>query len=135
MLAREQAAVILFPLGALSVKLSLFILYLRLFKPNRLTRWLIIIGMAACVIFYTVTIILNAALCVPSPQGPNDTQAWILQSESCGWPEQLISVAQGAFGTFSDIYLLVIPLQMVMRLHLPTRRKLAISAVFLTGIM
>ena len=134
-LQRTLGAVELYALGALLVKLSLFILYLRLFRPNKLTRWLIVVGTVVCIIFYSVSIIFNAAICIPSPYGPNNTPVWVALSIQCGQSQELMALAQAVFGTLSDIYLLVIPNQIVWRLHMSTKCKLGISAVFTTGLM
>ena len=131
----DQIGVILFTCSAILVKLSLLILYLRLFNPNRLTRYLIFGGMIACSLFYSITIIISAAFCVPDPSGPNDDRAWLKQSKTCRPAVVKIAFAQGIFGTISDIYLLVIPLQIILRLNLATQRRIGMVAVFGTGIM
>jgi hypothetical protein len=46
---------------------------------------------------------------------------------------QINNVLQGAFGVFSDLYILVIPIPAILKLHLPTQRKLAVLSMFLTG--
>jgi len=117
------------------VKLSLFLLYLRLFKPNRITRWLIYGGIIACGIFYSFSLISNSALCMPKPGQPNDAAHWLLRTKDCSKPSQHLAIAQAAFGTLSDFYLLVIPIHSIFQLNLPTRRKIGVSAIFLVGIM
>jgi hypothetical protein len=73
MLTQEQktlASVCLYAVAALFVKLSIFCLYLRLFKVKQVTRWLIYGGMAACSIVYTASVIANCVFFVPSPGQP-----------------------------------------------------------------
>lgn len=133
---RDQIVIDLFAFATVFVKLSLFILYLRLFRPNALTRYLVIFGMVICSLFYAISIIIDFVLWIPSPSHLNDDDAaWRSRAHSSGPTETSLSLAQGIFGMISDIYLLVIPIQMVSRLHLPTRRKVGICAVFATGIM
>ena len=134
-LQRLQAAVNLYAGGVLFIKLSLFLLYLQLFRPNRATRWLIVVGAVVNALFYPVCIILNCAFCVPAPLGENDDATWLRLWARCGPLQNRIAFAQGVFGTVSDVYLLLLPIQMVMRLNLPLQRKLGVSAVFLSGIM
>lgn len=43
----------------LCLKLSLLLLYLRLFAPDNITRYLIHLGIAVCVVAYTVFLFLN----------------------------------------------------------------------------
>ena len=40
-----------------------------------------------------------------------------------------------SFNSLSDCYLLVIPIQLIFQLKLPTGRKIGVSAIFLVGIM
>jgi hypothetical protein len=106
----------LYAVAALFMKLSLFILYLRLFQIDTITRNLIYGGMICCGIFYAISIVLNAAESVPS----------VLE---------MFTIAQCSFGALSDIYLLVLPIRVVSQLHLPIGRKLGVSAVFLCGLL
>ena len=115
--------------------MSLFLLYLRLFKPNKITRWLIYGGIFACGIFYSASIISNCAFCMPKPGQPNDDATWLSRAVECSLPSQHLAIAQAVFGTISDIYLLVIPIQSIFQLKLPTERKIGVSAIFMIGIM
>ncbi len=72
---------------------------------------------------------------MPKPGQPNDAAHWLLRAIDCSKPSQHLAIAQGAFGTLSDIYLLVIPIHSIFQLKLPTRRKIGVSAIFLVGIM
>jgi hypothetical protein len=45
------------------------------------------------------------------------------------------SVAMGAIGVLSDVYILVLPLPILFSLNLETNKKLALSGIFLTGTM
>ena len=129
------AAVNLYAASAFFVKLSLFILYLRIFKPNRGTRWLIYGGITVCGLFYSASIISNCALCLPRPGQPDDLPTWASHFQGCNIQAEQLALVQGVFGTLSDIYLLVIPIKSVFQLQLPTGRKLGVSAIFMTGIM
>ncbi|MCJ1433381.1 hypothetical protein MMC27_002741 [Xylographa pallens] len=48
--------------------------------------------------------------------------------------DQRLSVAMGAFNILSDFYILCIPFPAVWSLQMPRRRKVGVSAIFLTGI-
>ena len=91
--------------------------------------------MVICSLFYVVSIIITCVICVPSPSVPDDDAAWLSKVQSCGPNEASLALAQGIFGTVSDVYLLVIPIQMLLRLHLALKRKLGICAVFATGVL
>lgn len=121
--------------AAFFVKLSLFLLYLRLFNVKKKTRWAVHIGIVLCLIMYAASIIANTVLMVPRPGQPQTTAGYLARLSNIGNKLNYVAVVQGAFGTASDIYLLVIPIQTVMRLQLSWKRKLGVSTIFMTGIM
>lgn len=91
--------------------------------------------MAACVIFYSASIIRLCALCPPRPVQPDDSASWLLRSAECAPRSLHVAIAQAVFGTISDIYLLVIPVQSIFQLQLPVERKFGVSAIFMVGVM
>ena len=126
----------LYTASAFFVKLSLLLLYLRLFKPSKVTRWLVYGGIIACGIFYSASIISNCALCLPKPGQPDDDTAWRLSFTECSLPSQKLAICQAVFSTLSDIYLLVIPIRSIFQLQLlPLKRKIGVSAIFTIGIV
>lgn len=44
-------------------------------------------------------------------------------------------VVQGIFGLVTDFYLLFIPVPAVLSLQLPTRKKIGVIAIFMTGFL
>lgn len=46
-----------------------------------------------------------------------------------------VSNAIGAFNVFSDIYILCLPIMAVSNLQLPTRKKIGVIMIFLSGIL
>lgn len=132
---KSLATILLYAASAFFVKLSLFLLYLRLFKLNRITTWLIYAGILVCGLFYSASIIFNSVNCMPRPGEPDDSMTWLLRARKCDMPSRQLAVVQGAFGTVSDIYLLVIPIHSVFQLHLPTARKVGVNSIFMIGIM
>lgn len=129
------ATINLYAASAFFVKLSLFLLYLRLFKPNKVTRWLIYLGILVCGIFYSASIISNCVFCIPHPGEGSDTFAWTMRAQKCSAPSQHLAVVQAVFSTLSDLYLVIIPIGSVFQLHLPGHKKLGVSAIFMVGIM
>ena len=132
---KSLASILLYAASAFFIKLSLFLLYLRLFKPNTITRWVIYAGILVCGLFYSASIILNSVNFMPRPAEPDDLITWSLHAREWDIPSRQLAVVQGAFGTLSDIYLLVIPIHSVFQLHLPTARKFGVSTIFMIGIM
>jgi hypothetical protein len=121
--------------AALSIKLSLFIFYHRLFKRNQIVRWLIYGGITACAVFYSVSFVITLSIMIPTPNQPNTTASWAARAWQSANRQEDLLLALGIFGIISDIYLLVIPIRSVYQLQMPTKRKLGIIAIFLVGFM
>ncbi|KAJ2983343.1 hypothetical protein NUW58_g6268 [Xylaria curta] len=122
--------VLLTAISAMLVKLSLLLLYLRIFKP----AWKVTLTIYACIgivsLFYLSTMI--AELVVGVPKGGGTWQ----QAQAAYGPFGLtISVVRGVFGVLSDFVILLIPMTQLVLLALPTRRKVVLVGVFLTGIL
>ena len=72
---------------------------------------------------------------MPKTGQPSDNATWLLRSIEATIPDKRLSVIEAAFGTLSDVYLLVIPIQMIFQLHLPFQRKIGTSTTFMIGIL
>ena len=72
---------------------------------------------------------------MPTPGQSNDNLAWLLRESKIEYKLWAISISQGVFGVLSDIYLLVIPVQMIFQLHFSLGRKIGVSSVFMIGIL
>lgn len=112
------------------VRLSLLSLYLRIFKPIRWARITIFVGIILIAVFYVICAITLLATTVPRPG-----QTWMYTTSKHVKLEGDVSVAQGYFGVFSDLLILMIPLRLVSDLSLPKNRKIGVLAVFLTGLL
>ena len=115
---------------AFCAKLSLFLLYYRLFSPRKWVRYLVYLGIGATALTYTVTTIVYGYLCLP-----RHGQGWIEAGLSSHCHKQFIMIAfvRGPFNLLSDLYLLLVPLPAIWQLHLPLRKRLGIAGIFLTG--
>ncbi|KAF1953855.1 hypothetical protein CC80DRAFT_550778 [Byssothecium circinans] len=108
-------------------KLSVLLLYLRFFQIMMLSRRLIWLGMA---------LTIASPLSFLNIEIVQTTQCVRLDSfNSPSFCTQMpnVVVAQAAKNVFLDFYILVIPLQQVLRLQLETRKKLGIAALFGIG--
>jgi hypothetical protein len=110
-------------------KLSLLLLYLRLFSPSRRARYLILFGIILIPLFYTACLLKDIITCTPRP-GENWAKAG--QSMRCGID---INYVLAPFNVLSDFYLLAIPISVVWKLQLPLRKKVGAGAVFMTGFL
>ena len=115
---------------AFCAKLSLFLLYYRLFSRRKWVRYLVYLGIGATVATYTATTIVYGYLCLP-----RHGQGWIEAGLSSRCHKQFIMIVfvLSPFNLLSDLYLLLVPLPAIWHLHLPLRKRLGIAGIFLTG--
>ena len=115
---------------AFCAKLSLFLLYYRLFSRQQWIRYLVYLGVGSVAAIYTATMIVCGYLCLPRPG-----QSWIEAglSSRCHKQSIVIGYVQGLCNVLSDLYLLFLPLPAVWQLHLPLRKRLGLVGIFLTG--
>ena len=117
------------------LKLTLFLLYVQLFRPLRWLRILSYIGAIVSGMFYVSLSIVYAALCAPRDGQSTIAYFSALTSRRCSHGQDSVVILLGVVNLASDLYLLVLPLPAVWKLHLALRRKLAILTMFLTGAM
>ena len=110
-------------------KLSLALLYLRLFKTNKVLRWLIHLGIGTSLVVYGSTIVLTPTFCAPRA-GTTWTSPETF--DNCKGAE-IFAVVQAAFSVAFDFYLLFLPVPVIWNLQMPMRRRLGIIGVFMTG--
>jgi len=132
-LKTNLASQCLYDLTAIFVKVSLLVLYLRIFKPSDRARIMIWAGIVFIVLFYTACVIAAVVIYVPPRSEPN---GWISLRPASVYTALLNIVAvQGFIGILTDFYILFIPMHMVLGLHLPLGRKVGVCAIFMTGLI
>ncbi|ERF69952.1 hypothetical protein EPUS_05496 [Endocarpon pusillum Z07020] len=120
-----------YPLIVLMAKLSILILYLRLFERNKGTKILTWIGILACSIFYTFGMLFALISCSP---WPGETRLVGLASERCV-RVIIYGYVTTAFNVLSDFYLVIIPIPAIIKLNMTTEKKIRVSAIFMLGIL
>ena len=115
-----------------SAKLSLFLLYYRLFSRHRWMRNLIYLGISIVGLTSLATMTVIGYLCLP-----RRGHGWIetLLSPRCQKQFVVTGFVRGPTNIFSDMYLLLLPLPAVQQLQLPPRKKIGIAGIFLTGFL
>lgn len=112
-------------------KLSLLLLYLRIFSPNRGTRYAIYLGIVVNVLFYAACTVIYGALCIP-----RHGRTWLETAQTARCRKTIhMDYPTGIFGVISDLYILILPMPTVFNLHLPIKKKIGIVAIFMTGAM
>lgn len=113
----------------LITKVSILLMYLRLFMPNRrskinhLTKFIIWVN----VLFYLSVMIVAVFGCTPRRK---IWQRWV--PGKCV-NEQAVWLVTAVVNTVSDVSILLLPVGCIWHLQLSLRRKLASSAIFATG--
>ncbi|KAI0445786.1 hypothetical protein F4803DRAFT_107683 [Xylaria telfairii] len=99
------------------VKLAILLLYYRIFQPNRLVRYGIYFGMVAVSTVYTAWLFV-----------------FIFQTAFNNETGSRLSWAQAAFNVATDVYIFILPISGVLKLHTSRKRKIGIAGVFSTGL-
>ena len=118
-----------YSLTILFAKMSLFLLYLRIFIVNRAMKWAIYAGMVAVIGFYVATGAYFGYACLP-----RQDETWLLASLSTRCHDvTVLELPMGIFGLISDLYLYFLPIPIIIRLNFGRRKKLGTLAIFGTG--
>ncbi|KAI1184330.1 hypothetical protein F5B17DRAFT_433715 [Nemania serpens] len=113
-----------------TTKLSILLLYNRLFSVNGSIRRQMIILSIAVIGYGLGSIIANLLNCIPIEY------TWInnLADPRFCFNYNIFWFATGIVEAVLDLFILALPIGIVVRLHLTTRKRIAISSVFLVGI-
>lgn len=115
---------------AFCAKLSLFLLYYRLFARHKWMRIWVYLGIGAAALMYASSMIMYGYLCVP-----RRGQSWFdaILSSRCHKQFIMIGYVRGPFNLLSDVFLLFLPLPAIWQLQLPLRKRVGLAGIFLTG--
>lgn len=126
-----NATAIAYGLTIMVTKLSILMLYRRIFIPPRWGVFDIILRVLKCVVilFYVSTSIVKFAQCSPRPK------IWNPQLPgTCININDLLNTS-GMFNFVTDVLILLIPVKAVWKLHMKKKKKLQIVAIFTVGAM
>ena len=115
----------------LFIKLTFFLLYMQVFQPMRWLRISSYVNAIALCAFYGACTVAQIIFATPRP-----SETWsshLMSSENA--KGYILSVPLSAVGLFFDIVILVLPIAGTMQLQLPTRRKIGLTLIFLTGLL
>ncbi|KAF1996574.1 hypothetical protein P154DRAFT_498471 [Amniculicola lignicola CBS 123094] len=107
-------------------KLSILLLYFRLFKVYRTLRVMIHIGIWSTILLHGIATITAMALC---------TKPTALEYVKCAGTTTTVALVTSAGNAASDVYILAIPIMAVWRLHMDIKRKIGVMAVFSAGLL
>lgn len=123
-----MATLVTYSLTITSVKLSLLLLYRRIFSTPAFKAWTLIIG-ATCVAWLIAAILVDVFQCRPFSAA---FQSDLLFTSHC-IDLQSFYLSMIAANFVLDIIVLAMPLVMVWRLQLTQRQRLQVSAIVLLG--
>ncbi|KAJ6444955.1 hypothetical protein O9K51_03357 [Purpureocillium lavendulum] len=110
---------------------AILLLYLQIFTIHKPMRVAVYIGLVLNFLIYWPSVPLEIAFAAPRPG-----QNWTTLLTS-GLPEKLIywGLVQGSLAVFIDLYIFVLPLPVLSKLHLSVRKRIGLCAIFLTALM
>lgn len=124
---------IVYSLAAMAIKLSIILLYVRVFSTaNNAFRWFIYAASFLTVALSVVFIIVLLGACQPMQffwtrfDGISEGTCIDLGS---------FFVAFSVFNASVDVYLLVLPIPLVLKLHMSARKKFIVCALMMLGIL
>lgn len=120
---------IIFPFSILFAKVSILLLYLRIFSVSKPLRMSIHIGLVIMALFYTAMVvvgIVGTVKCVGIGASTN---------QFCKDDGGSLQLVQSAFNVVTDFWILILPMPLVLKLQLPRARKVGLVVVFGAGLM
>jgi len=120
---------VLYLFAVMFIKISILILYLRLFKVKRLFRYLDFTLMALAIGYCTSLLLAILFGCQPL------ARTW--NSSIPGKCVKLVAIdfTIGGFNIFTDAAILVLPLPLIWKLQITRARFIGLFAVFSTGVL
>ena len=115
----------------LFLKDTFFIMYLYIFRPLRWFRVCTYMGAGITTTFYIATTVAMFYFTTPRV---GETWAERLVTKEFARSRNL-PVVTSSFGVVIDLVILLLPMFAVVPLQLPTRRKIGLVCVFMTGLL
>lgn len=115
------------------VKLSLLLQYLKIFVPIRNYSFMVLVTYFVIwsnLIFYIISTFFEIFACKPREMYWNP----LITNGHC-FNISAINISSATINCISDFVILLLPQGVIWRLQMPLRRKLGISAIFLTGFL
>ena len=124
------AAQIIYVLAPVAVKLSLLLLYKRIFVTTMHRKFTIVLyGMGSFVLIYgTVFLFLSIFICTPI------SSFWTIQEGWC-FDEWGYTLSYSVVNIITDFTIWALPIPLVWSLYLPKGQKIGLSLVFLLGLL
>ncbi|KAI9755041.1 MAG: hypothetical protein M4579_004444 [Chaenotheca gracillima] len=119
---------ILYGIVVFVTKVSILLLFLRIFGPKQILIWStwILIGVMAA--YYLAATLAKVLICTPiKKQWEPEVPGFCLNTNA-------IFLTDCIFSIVSDFYILITPMPLIWNLRMPVRRRLGVMSVFAMGI-
>ena len=123
-----MAGIVTYSITITTVKLSILLLYRRIFVSQRFKRTTIYVGLI-CLAWFFIAVFIDLFQCHPFKAAFN---VEVIFTDQC-IDLQAFYWGITAANVTLDVILLYLPLHMVWSLQLPKRQRLALSAIFMLG--
>ncbi|KAI9825722.1 MAG: hypothetical protein M1826_006906 [Phylliscum demangeonii] len=108
-------------------KLSILLLYLRIFAPTARMRWAII-GCITFIAAYTTAVEVGSIFgCTPV------SMIWDITQHGRCIDGKILGITAAVLNALADLIILLLPIPGLMQLQMAPRQKVALLAIFLTG--
>ena len=111
------------------IKLSISLLYIRIFNIQRIFRYFVYAGILSCALTYTAYVGISIATIVQC-----GTPLEGLSNSLCK-DAQVITVVTSVINVSTDVYILVLPIGPILKLKLRPRQKVGLLGVFLSALV
>jgi hypothetical protein len=111
-------------------KTAILAVYLRLFSVITWMRWCCWVGIAILFCAYWSLVPVSAVY-----NFPHGGEHWDLAMSMDSIPAQVPFLVMGVVSVASDLYILILPLPVLLRLHVNWKKKIGLCLVFAAAIM
>lgn len=119
---------IIYPVVIYFVKLSILLLYHRIFGVHRTVRVGVWIGAVFFTLFYVAYLAVQIVYLVEC------TNSEAIERAPCN-SIYGVTIFQGALNVASDFYVLLLPLPYLIKLHVSQRQKVGLLVIFMAGFV
>lgn len=123
-------------IGLFLAKTATLLLFHQLFQVSRPTRWAIRLGITVNTLLYGTSFVALSYWSLPHVgETWDDLIVGAMLHPDTSYKAVKWGVGQAAVGTALDIYIFVLPIPTIIKLHLPSRTRIQLMAVFFTAVL
>ncbi|OAG11698.1 uncharacterized protein CC84DRAFT_1254107 [Paraphaeosphaeria sporulosa] len=116
------------------VKLSILVFYLTI-ATHRPFRTIVYWAIAFVTTYSIIMIIVNAFECPRKPSLVFEPEIFVMREQWHCFNLTALYFSQSALNIFSDLFILVLPLPILVKLHMPTIKRICLLIVFSVGLL